>query len=375
MGLDAVDALLAANPEARAKLSERLTGPSAGGSNKRARTAAAGGGGGQMGSNGRRVVLAGPVARAMQLPGLPAALAALPEASAASSLPSNLLGSMQLCLPPDPLGTGALPALSLLQADEAGCPAATAAAAAAAQPAASLGFTDWLRQVAAPSCSVQAPAAGEEVAQQPGQRVAEQPAGPQQQLPALLPLLPVPELMQPGSVASPPAAALPHHSAAPQAAQLMQPRPLEGSHVSPHRAGAAAESPAAAAPTEVVPLDAVLQAWERHDAVRRQLTAAQTQLEQQRQQVAALQQQLQTAQVKLAALEGAGQAPAFSELPGTAAAASLHRGVPAELARLLQQHTQLLPFASTICELAGQAVGAALATAGSPAASTPSPSP
>ena len=388
VGLDAVDAMLASNPEARAKLNERLTGPSTGGGTKRARTAAAGGTQ-PPGSSGRRVLLAGPGARGAQQAALLAAAAALPAASmalpaASLRLPSDLLGATQLGLLPGTLGAAAVPELSLLQQADA---QDYAAARAAAQPAASLGFTDWLRQVAGPSCTVLAPTAGEaavssgpaEVQQQLPvlQPATEQPAAAQQQVPARL--TPIHELMQPPPLLLP-SAALPCPTAEPPAAQQQPaqapPAPASQESPRPATAPAAAAAPAAAqaAPAEVVPLDAVLEAWERHDAVRRQLAAAHEQLEERQQQAAALQQQLRSAQAQLAALQGAGQAlGACQLLPSAAAAAALQQAVPSQLARLLQHHPQLLPFAGTICELAGQAVGAALAAASSPTTSTPSP--
>lgn len=384
VGLDAVDAMLASNPEARAKLNERLTGPSTGGGTKRARTAAAGGTQ-PPGSSGRRVLLAGPGARGAQQPALLAAAAALPAASmalpaASLRLPSDLLGATQLGLLPGTLGAAAVPELSLLQQADT---RDYVAAGAAAQPAASLGFTDWLRQVAGPSCSVLAPTAGEaavssgpaEVQQQLPmlQPATEQPAAAQQQVPARL--TPIHELMQPPPLLLP-SAALPCPMAEPPAAQQQpaQAPPAPASQESPRPATAPAPAAAQAAPAEVVPLDAVLEAWERHDAVRCQLAAAHEQLEERQQQAAALQQQLRSAQAQLAALQGAGQAlGACQLLPSAAAAAALQHAVPSQLARLLQHHPQLLPFAGTICELAGQAVGAALAAASSPTTSTPSP--
>lgn len=323
-GLAAVNDMLDRCPEVRAKISERLTGPSAGGSSrprKRQRRKSAPGGGGS-----RRVVLAvgqggGPLGTAdgaglsadpgAAMPGIAAADAS--NALQGLHLPALNLGShaappAELAVPPT-LGPAALqlppipppllvppaapepPAALLLQVQ----PGAAAAAqlpgqpaaepepeAARRSPAASQGFTEWLQMqmAAAPSCSFG--------------------------LSLLQPL-------QQGAASA--AAEVEQRTAqAAQAALELQPSSPQPPPPSPSpRCAHCAQPQGAAAPAaqEVVPLDAVLHAWQEHDAVRRELAVTQRQLGEVTRERDSLRRQLNAALTQLQSLASMA-APAAS---------------------------------------------------------------
>lgn len=324
-GLAAVNDMLDRCPEVRAKISERLTGPTAGGGSrprKRRRHKSAPDGGGS-----RRVVLAvgqsaGPLGTANAAGWSADPGAAMPGVAAADAsnalqglrLPALNLGShaappAELAVPPT-LGPAALqlppipppllappaapepPAALLLQAQ----PGAAAAAAgvqppgqpaaepdaARRSPAASQGFTEWLQMqmAAAPSCSF-----GLSMLQ-PLQQGAASAAAEVEQCTAQAAQAAME--LQPSSPQPPPP------SPSPRCAHCAQPQ------------GAAA--PAA---QEVVPLDAVLHAWQEHDAVRRELADTQRQLGEVTRERDSLRRQLNAALTQLQSLASMA-APAAS---------------------------------------------------------------
>lgn len=132
---------------------------------------------------------------------------------------------------------------------------------------------------------------------------------------------------------------------------------------------------------EVVPLDAVLEAWEAHDRVNRQLAEAAQQLERQQQEMAALEQRCEALHTQLAAATANGCSP------GEAPAAAAYKAVQARMAdmqallpgsvrlhlmQLLPQQVELLPHAAAICDLGCQAAEAALAAYAAPVATAAS---
>ncbi|KAL4420391.1 hypothetical protein ABPG75_010047 [Micractinium tetrahymenae] len=193
------------------------------------------------------------------------------------------------------------------------------------------------------------------------------------------------QLQQPGSTT----VLLPATSARPAATGMaLGPAVLAASTA----AGAAARNG-----EEVVPLDTVLEAWEAHDRVNRQLAEAQQQLERRSAEVAELERRLATAQSQLAAAQAAPGSPssvAAAAMPAPAPAATmaaaaavqaqladlcvlLPRSTRLQLGHLLPKQTDLQPHAAAVCDLACQAVEAALAAyasslSGAAAASNPS---
>lgn len=131
---------------------------------------------------------------------------------------------------------------------------------------------------------------------------------------------------------------------------------------------------------EVVPLDTVLEAWEAHDRVNRQLAQAQHQLGLRCAEVAELERKLAAAHDQLAAMQAPESplAAAAAALPAPAAAATmaaaaavqaqlsdlrvlLPRSVRLQLTHLLSKQPELQPHAAAACDLVCQAVEAALA--------------
>ena len=131
---------------------------------------------------------------------------------------------------------------------------------------------------------------------------------------------------------------------------------------------------------EVVPLDTVLEAWEAHDRVNRQLAQAQQQLGLRCAEVAELERKLAAAHDQLAAAQAPNSphAAAAAALPAPAAAATmaaaaavqaqladlrvlLPRSARLQLAHLLPKQPELQPHAAAVTDLVCQAVEAALA--------------
>ncbi len=321
-GLAAVNDMLERCPEVRAKISERLTGPGAGGGSrprKRPRQQGASGGG-----SGRRVVLAvGPAAAAS----LRTAGAARPGAAAAAAaaaggaldaqhlglsglLPLNPTALPPLALPPGPplLREPEQPVAELPHGqppEPAGHAQPSGQSAAERQPAgsglaASQGFTEWLRmQMAAePSCSfglsLLRPGASASAAVEVEQRPASTP--------------------QQGQAAAPAAAAEQEQPASPQppppspASRCARCARLQGT-AAPAAPAVAGEIAAVPPAGEVVPLDAVLLAWQEHDAARQELSQTQQQLAEAERERDSLRRQLDAALARLQSLGGGAAAP------------------------------------------------------------------
>ncbi|KAL4860241.1 GABA transporter 1 [Chlorella vulgaris] len=406
-GLAAVQHLLETNPEAKAKLNERLSGPSAnggGGAAARKRQRAAGGGGGRGGK--RRVVLAvagGPSSPQVLAsgdagmpgpgPGLgtaageaPLAAGVVPTFSAFGSLNSSMLlprlsawhgSSSQLQSlfdmppPPSPSPLQQPPQQEQQHGSpegraQPGAAAGAQAEAASVQPVSPaapppLQFSDWLAQLqtseptvlatsvlqplpaelpldAAPAPHTQHQPEDQQLPQQQQQqRIADQQAfaeelQPQQQRwqqqQAQQQQHWPEQQQQQQALAQAPARAASVVSAARPAEQQQQP----------------AQQPQPSCAGELVPLDAALDAWERHDHVLQELSLARSQLQQQEQQLAELlkdrerlQRQLAAAQAHLSEgpapmlVAGAG-ASGGSDGPASCSQGSSPRGVLQERA-------------------------------------------
>jgi hypothetical protein len=364
-GLAAVQHLLETNPEAKAKLNERLSGPSAnggGGAAARKRQRAAGGGGGRGGK--RRVVLAvaggpgspqglagGDAGMPGPGPGLgtaaeeapraagvvaaapPAALAAgppllqVPTFSAFGSLNSSMLlpplsawhgssSQLQSLLdmppPPSPSPLQQPPQLEQQHGSPDGRAQPGAAAGAQAEvapvqpvsPAAQppLQFSDWLAQLQTSEPTVLARSVLQPLPAElpldaaPALNTQRQPED--QQLPQQQQQQRIPDQQALAQVQEPASSVV---SAARPSARQQQAQ--QQGQQQPAQQPAQQQQPVRSCASELVPLDAALDAWERHDHVLQELSLARSQLQQQEQQLAELRKDRERLRRQLAAAQ------------------------------------------------------------------------